>query len=65
MSNILIVESKNDKIFIESLITHLNIDINIEIIVNEYETLEGLSKKSLTDKLKSLQARNFKKPIEK
>lgn len=65
MSNVLIVESKNDKIFIESLVSYLNFGINIEVIVNEYETLEGLSKKSLIDKLGSLKARNLKKPIDK
>ncbi|MGI0479289.1 DUF3226 domain-containing protein [Geminocystis sp. CENA526] len=65
MSNILIVESKNDRIFFDALINYLNLPIETEIIVNEYETLDGLSEKILIEKLKSLQARNLKKPIDK
>lgn len=67
MNNIIIVESKNDQIFIEAVIKYLNIDtaINTQIIVNEYETLGGLSEKSLINKLKSIKASNVKKPVNK
>jgi hypothetical protein len=65
VSNILIVESKNDQFFFDALINYLNLPIETEIIVNEYETLDGLSEKILIEKLKSLQARNLKKPINK
>ncbi len=66
MSNILIVESKNDKIFIESLIKYIiNINVNNKIIVDEYESLNGLSETTLIKKLESLNARNFKNPIDK
>ena len=51
MSNILIVESKNDKIFIEKLIEILNFD-NIEIdeliCVDNYEDLDGWDSKKLS-----------------
>lgn len=67
MNNILIVESKNDKIFVDALIKHLNlnVEINTQIIVNEYETLDGLSKTTLINKLKSIKASNVKKPVNK
>ncbi len=58
MNNIIIVESKNDQIFIDALIKHLNLDseIKTQIIVNEYQTLDGLSKATLMNKLKSIKA---------
>lgn len=67
MNNIIIVESKNDQIFIDALIKHLNIgtEINTQIIINEYATLDGLSKTTLINKLKSIKASNVKKPVNK
>jgi len=68
MSNILIVESKNDKIFIEKLIEILNFD-NIEIdepiCVDDYECLDGWSKTAIIRALKSLSASLPKKNITK
>ena len=68
MSNILIVESKNDKIFIEKLIKILNFD-NIEIdepiCVDDYECLDGWSKTAIIRALKSLSASLPKKNITK
>lgn len=55
MSNILVVESKNDQFFIDALVRYLNLNpIKTEIIVHEYELLEGSSEKLLTDRLKYL-----------
>ena len=55
MSNMLIVESKNDKIFIEKLIAIMNLD-NIEIdepiCVQEYDCLDGLNKTKLINESK-------------
>lgn len=68
MSNILVVESKNDKIFIDAVVNHLNCNnsgLNIEICIDEYETLAGLSEKELINKLKSIQARSQKIILEK
>jgi hypothetical protein len=68
MSNILIVESKNDKIFIEKLIEILNFD-NIEIdepiCVDDYECLDGWSKTAIIRALKSLSVSLPKKNITK
>lgn len=67
VSNILIVESKNDKIFMEALISQLNYDIKVDapICINDYECLNGLSKESLTGALKELKAEIQKKDIQK
>ncbi|WP_239005431.1 DUF3226 domain-containing protein [Gloeothece citriformis] len=68
MSNILVVESKNDRIFIEAIVNHLNCNnfaLNIEIVIDEYEDLDGLSEKKLILKLKNIQARSQKDIINK
>jgi hypothetical protein len=68
MTNRLIVESKNDKIFIKKLIQTLNfnnIEIDKPICIDDYECLEGLSKKSVTNSLKSLSASLLKNDIKK
>ncbi|MEQ8466228.1 DUF3226 domain-containing protein [Coleofasciculus sp. E1-EBD-02] len=67
MSNLLIVESKNDKFFMEALIDNLNYDIAIEppICINDYECLEGLSKSKLINALKALAADIQKRDIQK
>ena len=67
--NILIVESENDKYFIESLKNHLNID-NVEIdtpicSIDDYECLNGLSKSKLECKLQDLKIEIEKRGIEK
>ena len=57
--NILIVESNNDKYFFQSVIRHLNYDIEVEdpIFADEdYRPMEGLDSKKLTNALKDLKA---------
>ena len=61
MSNILIVESENDKFFIEALISH--IDINVEVgnpicTIDEYNCMGGMGK--LKNKLEELKSRILK-----
>ncbi|MBN2824121.1 MAG: hypothetical protein JXQ76_02270 [Campylobacterales bacterium] len=66
MSNILIVESENDKYFIEGLIKHITLDIEIgEPIcqIDEYECLGGISK--LEERLRALTHRIIKGEIDK
>ena len=66
MSNILIVESDNDRYFIEALINHLNLSIKIgEPIcsVDEYECLGGIN--NLEHKLIELKSIVSKDGIEK
>jgi hypothetical protein len=67
--NILIVESQNDKYFIESLKTHLNIaDVEIDTpicSIDDYECLNGLSKAKLEHKLQDLKIEIEKRGIEK
>ena len=69
MSNRLIVESKNDKYFIQALVKYLNIS-NLEISeINitefDYLTLEGLSISSLERELKTIEADAQKSSIKK
>ncbi len=67
MTNLFIVESKNDKIFIEALIEQLNYDIEVDspICIDDYECLEGLSESKIVTALKSLQVDIQKKDIQK
>jgi hypothetical protein len=67
VSNILIVESKNDKIFLEALIRYLNYQIEIDapIQIDDYEELQGLNEKNLIRALKELKASIQKKGIKK
>jgi uncharacterized protein YqgV (UPF0045/DUF77 family) len=69
VSNILIVESKNDKIFIQGLINYLNLNHDIEIdtpiCIDDYECLEGLNESRLTNALKELAADIQKRKIQK
>lgn len=65
--NILIVESENDKYFIEALIQYLNIQ-NVEVDtpicnINDYECLSGVD--SLPNRLKDLKKEIASKDIEK
>lgn len=58
MKNILIVESENDKYFIEALISQMQIE-NVEVSrgiickIDDYECLEGLSEKKLKEALQA------------
>ena len=67
--HILVVESHNDKLFIEQLIVHLK-NINLEVSppicnIDEYECLSGLSEKKLSDKLNDLRIASDKEGISK
>jgi hypothetical protein len=69
VSNRLIVESKNDKFFIQSLISYLNInnvDVSeINVTENDYLDLDGLSVASLERELKTIEADAQKSYINK
>ncbi|MEG4285863.1 hypothetical protein QUB68_22280 [Microcoleus sp. A006_D1] len=67
MSNIVIVESKNDAIFMKAMVEKLNCDIQVEppIYIDDYESLEGLSETKLITTLKELEADLQKRDIEK
>lgn len=57
-NNLLIVESQNDKFFIERLKQEItaNFDVDTPICsISEYECLDGLSKKRLEDKLQEIE----------
>jgi len=62
MKNLLIVESKNDKFFIEALIHHLNLE-SVEVAsgvicgIDDFECLGGLSEKKLTETLIAIKGR--------
>ena len=66
MSNILVVESENDKFFIEVLVNHINIKLNVEnpiCSIDDYECLGGIGK--LKKRLKELKAKVKKDDIDK
>ena len=66
MSNVLIVESENDKFFIEALITHISANIEIGqpiCAIDEYECLGGMSK--LEERLRALTHRIIKGEIDR
>ncbi|MEG4580994.1 hypothetical protein QUA71_15470 [Microcoleus sp. MON1_C5] len=67
MSNIVIVESKNDKIFMQAMVEKLNCDIQVEkpIYIDDYKSLEGLSETELIKALKNLIRKIDRKDIEK
>jgi hypothetical protein len=67
VSNIVIVESKNDAIFMQAMVEKLNCDIQVEqpIYIDDYESLEGLSETKLITTLKDLEADLQKRDIEK
>ncbi|MEG4235236.1 hypothetical protein QUA40_24495 [Microcoleus sp. Pol11C3] len=67
MSNIVIVESKNDRIFMQAMVEKLNCDIQVAspIYINDYKSLEGLSETELIKALKALEANIDKKGIAK
>jgi hypothetical protein len=65
--NKLIVESKNDKAFIEALIRHLNVAAEVDkpIFIDDFEDLDGLNPTKLTVKLNDVFSEVPKRPIEK
>ena len=67
MSNIVIVESKNDRIFMQAMVEKLNCDIQVAspIYIDDYKSLEGLSETELIKALKALEALIDKNNIEK
>jgi len=67
VSNIVIVESKNDAIFMQAMVDKLNWEIQVEkpIYIDDYERLEGLSETKLITILKALEADIQKRDIEK
>jgi hypothetical protein len=67
VSNIVIVESKNDAIFMQAMVEQLNCDIQIEkpIYIDEYKALSGLDETKLINALKALKADIQKTDIEK
>lgn len=67
MSNIIIVESKNDEFFMKAMVEELNCDIQVEkaIYIDDYERLQGLNEKKLIITLKDLKADLQKREIEK
>ncbi len=61
MSNILIVESENDKFFVEALITHVGINAEIGnpiCTIDEYDCMGGMGK--LKNRLEELKSRFLK-----
>jgi hypothetical protein len=67
VSNIVIVESKNDAIFMQAMVEQLKCDIQVDppIHIDNYKTLEGLSETKLIITLKDLEADLQKREIEK
>jgi uncharacterized protein YqgV (UPF0045/DUF77 family) len=67
VSNIVIVESKNDRIFMQAMVEKLNCDLQVAppIYIHDYKSLEGLSETELIKALKALEANIDKKGIEK
>jgi uncharacterized protein YqgV (UPF0045/DUF77 family) len=66
--NILIVESKNDKYFFQSVIKHLNYDLEVEAPIfldEDYREMAGLDLTKLTQALKSLKAEIQKEDIDR
>ncbi|MEG4070536.1 hypothetical protein QUA42_24860 [Microcoleus sp. Pol11C2] len=67
MSNIVIVESKNDEFFMKAMVKQLNCDIEVEpplYKIDEYKPLSGLDETKLTNALKALKAELPKRDIE-
>lgn len=61
MSNILIVESENDKFFVEALIAHININVEVGnpiCTIDEYNCMGGMGK--LKNRLEELKSRLLK-----
>ncbi len=70
MKNILIVESANDKHFVEAFIRHLGIKNtevaeNFLIKIDGYEEMEGLNPEKLKEALRNIKSKSRKEAIEK
>lgn len=68
--NILIVESKNDRCFIEALVKKLNLDNNVQVDpaicqIDDYECLDGLNERKLTTKFRDVFSDVAKRGISK
>ncbi|WP_287603035.1 DUF3226 domain-containing protein [Thiothrix sp.] len=67
--NVLVVESHNDKLFVEQLIIYINaVDIEVSqpiCNIDEYECLSGLSELKLVDKLNDLRIASDKEATNK
>ena len=66
--NKLIVESINDQYFIEALIQHLHINVEVDTPIckiDEFECLDGLDEKKLILKIEDLLDEVAKKGLEK
>ncbi len=65
MSHVLIVESKNDRYFVEALVAHLNLEIELDeplCRIDDYECLDGLNQQKLTNhSTTSLQSLHFQR----
>jgi hypothetical protein len=70
VSNLLIVESDNDRLFINRLLQEVNLSASIDVdapicCVDDYECLNGLSKAQLIKKLNDISIEIEKRGIEK
>lgn len=68
MSNLLIVESKNDELFVRAVIEHLNlpyiqVDEHPICYINGFECMDGLNSRKLEDRLTALKNQLHKKEI--
>jgi hypothetical protein len=64
VSNLIIVESHNDQYFLQVLIDHLNLNIEVGIpicLVNDFECLGGLSEKRLIQRLQEIKVDQYQK----
>lgn len=65
--NILIVESDNDRFFLEALVQKMNLQVEIEsrpfCRIDDYECMEGDSKPKLIDALNAIRNQSRKEPI--
>ncbi|NJK72936.1 MAG: hypothetical protein HC942_00670 [Microcoleus sp. SU_5_6] len=63
MSNIVIVESKNDRIFMQAMVEKINCDLQVAspIYIDDYKSLDGLDETKLISALKNLKAEIPKK----
>ena len=58
VNSLIIVESKNDKFFIEALIKYLNLKVGVEVqSICEFECLDGIT--NLENKLKDIKIDNY------
>jgi len=67
VSNIVIVESKNDRIFMQAMVEKLNSDLQVAspIYIDDYKSLDGLDETKLISALKNLKAEIPKKGVKK